>query len=908
MENKLTLGELPAELILDIGYDLSTGHLNSLVRTAKRFNALLSPRLYRLGAEVAGRKSPLIWAVTNNRVSAARRLLEQGADPVSQARAPTTALHMAVKGLRLSILRMILRPGVKTSVLDGTDRTPLQYAAVHPKLGALEIMLDVAPAAYPDENGDWATALEMAVRKKRLRHARLLLETAAKNIERPAQKAPETIMLIPARAGDRAMIELLVQFGWENWGGVGSTGSTPLHAAAEEDDEEIVKMLIEYGSDVNAVDANNATPLHMAARRRRFKIMKVLLEAGADVSLVDVSQDTALHLSSRGAEDSKPGPELLLDSGADIHARNDVGNTALHVAAEAGAHLSIVQLLIERGADIKASANNERTPLFMAADRGSLPIVKLLLTCGAHIDTERSGELCPLAVAAQNGHAHLIQPLVDAGFELNPVGRSPLMLAAENGYAEPMRELIRLGADINHTVSDTVHRSPIDLAIHSDDLEVVRVLLEAGAPINKPGYHGNSILHAAVHADTTTAIVELLIQHRADVHGVEGFNRNALHTAVGSRKRSLIPVLATGGVPIDGPDANGNRPLHLAVEHRGLSCRVVEPLIEAGADVNARGAQGLTALHTAIKKACFKARKLLITAGADVGAEDILGRTPLHVAAARGHKATFELVLDVARQKSIPLTTQSAYGLTVVEEAAAAGNKNILDMLADENLDITGSNPTHNGNHRGMPPLHMATIYDRDATVKHLIGRGADPHVIDVYGRTAMDWAMLHQDNKLISQLHRHNFIYAPLTTEARTTVLKESIVGLARRVLDNVAAVFYRLGKCLQYMDNMPAAATVWSFGLAPVSCDQCDNALPLNGPRYVCSQCPEMDFCVGCYGGDGVVLQATHFECVGHGLLEVDLGEYMLPEQSQEAPDEGVLDQARRAWLEALIEQYSQ
>lgn len=55
MENKLTLGELPAELILDIGYDLSTGHLNSLVRTAKRFNALLSPRLYRLGAEEIGR-------------------------------------------------------------------------------------------------------------------------------------------------------------------------------------------------------------------------------------------------------------------------------------------------------------------------------------------------------------------------------------------------------------------------------------------------------------------------------------------------------------------------------------------------------------------------------------------------------------------------------------------------------------------------------------------------------------------------------------------------------------------------------------------------------------------------------------------------------------------------------------
>jgi hypothetical protein len=132
--------------------------------------------------------------------------------------------------------------------------------------------------------------------------------------------------------------------------------------------------------------------------------------------------------------------------------------------------------------------------------------------------------------------------------------------------------------------------------------------------------------------------------------------------------------------------------------------------------------------------------------------------------------------------------------------------------------------------------------------------------------------------------------------------------VGLARCVLDNVAAVFYKLAKCLQFIDNMPAAATVWSFGLAQVSCDQCDMMLPLNGPRFVCSQCPEMDFCVGCHGDDGSSLRDAHSACLRHGLAEVDLGDYMLPEQRGEAPDEGALYQARGAFLEGLIEQYSQ
>lgn len=908
MENKVTLDELPAELILDIGHQLSMGNLNSLVRTAKRFDTLLSPRLYRLGAEYVGEIVPLIWAVNNNRLSVVRRLLDQGADPASQEGATTTALHRAAKQLRLRALRMLLRPGVQTFVADWNEWTPLQYAAAHTRLGGLEIMLDVAPAAYPDENGDWAAALQTAVQKQHLHHARLLLEAAAKNIERPARKALESTMRIPACKGNRAMIELLVKFGWDNWGASGPTNCTPLHEAAEMDDEVIVKMLIRYGSNVDAVDGNGTTPLHIATGRYRYKIIKVLLEAGADVNIVDRGQNTALHLSSRGSENGKPVTEVLLDSGADIHARNDVGNTALHVAADAPEDLSMVQLLIERGSDVKAANNTGETPLFMAARRGSLPIVNLLLSCGAHIDIEQDGHLSPLTAAADENHTHLIQPLVDAGFELNHVGRSPLMVAADGGHAETMRELIRLGADINHTIDETDPRSPIDLAIGSHNLEAVRVLLEAGAPISKPGYPGESILHSAVRAVATVGIVELLIQHRADVHALEGLNQNALHTAVRSNRRVLIRPLAAGGVPIDAPDANGNRPIHLAVEHRGLSCRSVEPLIAAGANINARGHQGLTALHTAIKKACFRSRKQLIEAGADVSAEDILGRTPLHLGAARGDKATFQLLLDVARRKSVPLTTQSAYGLTVVEEAAAAGNKSIVQMLAGENLDITGSNPSQHGNHRGMPAVHMATIYGHEATVKYLISRGADPHVVDVYGRTAMDWAMLHHSDNLISQLYRHNFIYAPLTAEARTAVLKESIVGLARRVLDNVAAVFYKLAKCLQFIDNMPAAATVWSFGLAQVSCDQCDMALPLNGPRFVCSQCPEMDFCVGCHPDLGFNALNANSACIWHSHVEVDLAEYMLPEQRGEAPDEGTLYQARRTFLEGLIEQYSQ
>lgn len=61
--------------------------------------------------------------------------------------------------------------------------------------------------------------------------------------------------------------------------------------------------------------------------------------------------------------------------------------------------------------------------------------------------------------------------------------------------------------------------------------------------------------------------------------------------------------------------------------------QVVEALIAAGADVNAKDDNGFTALHSAAQSADLEVVELLIQAGADVGAKNFQGDTPLHFAA-----------------------------------------------------------------------------------------------------------------------------------------------------------------------------------------------------------------------------------------------------------------------------------
>lgn len=69
---------------------------------------------------------------------------------------------------------------------------------------------------------------------------------------------------------------------------VSSVGFTPLHEAAVRGEQEIAKLLLEYGADVNALGGQHQiTSLHAAAAGGHFETVKLLLDAGADPGLRD---------------------------------------------------------------------------------------------------------------------------------------------------------------------------------------------------------------------------------------------------------------------------------------------------------------------------------------------------------------------------------------------------------------------------------------------------------------------------------------------------------------------------------------------------------------------------------------------------------------------------------------------
>ena len=106
----------------------------------------------------------------------------------------------------------------------------------------------------------------------------------------------------------------------------------------------------------------------------------------------------------------------------------------------------------------------------------------------------------------------------------------------------------------------------------------------------------------------------------------------------------------------------GKQPLHYAVNYKQSD--VLEPLLKAGANVNAADNTGMTALHVAAmmgRKECL----WLLAHGADLSLQDIFGDRPSHTAALFGQTKA----LGALFKAGDTLTEKNNAGLTPLDLA-----------------------------------------------------------------------------------------------------------------------------------------------------------------------------------------------------------------------------------------------
>ena len=233
--------------------------------------------------------------------------------------------------------------------------------------------------------------------------------------------------------------------------------------------EEIVRILIAAGADLTiSCYPARSSPLQKASIACSEKVVRMLLDAGADVDALDSHGCNALHYAVDGNTAVMP---LLVERGVKLYQECKSGGfepdsgTPFFVAVQ-NEQLGAMRKLVELGVDIDWQDSKGRTALACeAAKKKCTRAFTTLLKMGANTELRTHNGETPLHRAVRNNNCEAVRLLLEHGAKVNArdrKGHTPLMYAARNANLKMVNLLLGHGAD--PTMHDKWHRTALQYA------------------------------------------------------------------------------------------------------------------------------------------------------------------------------------------------------------------------------------------------------------------------------------------------------------------------------------------------------------------------------------------------------------------------------------------------------------
>ncbi|KAI8910189.1 ankyrin repeat-containing domain protein [Gorgonomyces haynaldii] len=365
-----------------------------------------------------------------------------------------------------------------------------------------------------------------------------------------------------------------------------------------------------------------------------------------------------------------------------------------------------------------------QTTFTEAINQSSTFNILALYFAGYPLDQQEQG-IVPMSHAARMGEHRIVQLLLrlGAGDQMNFDQSTALMDTIENGYFDTARTMLQLGHSPNR--ESNLGITPFQIAA-------------------KNGLGG---------------LCYDMIDRHLDIHFRNVQRRTHLHEAArfeDGYHYVTCRILIDAGALIDVPNTWGITPLMLAVRQNNL--KVIQLLIDSGADINFTTAGGLNAFNNrllivAMLKAgvdvnqpsertfpliyCLQKRreslaKLLI----ESGAKDLVSNnsTPLMLMLEHGY---FDLAASFIKKTECMANVMNQCGVTVFGLACKRKQTQICELLVPH-LDFTWKN-VHSRTH-----LHEASRYGMPSICQKLLDGGVDPNQADFQHNTPLHESVRH--------------------------------------------------------------------------------------------------------------------------------------------------------------------
>ncbi len=345
-----------------------------------------------------------------------------------------------------------------------------------------------------------------------------------------------------------------------------------------------------------------------------------------------------------------------------------------------------------------------------------------------------------LVNAAQYGHLDAAESLLAAGVsanarERNDSRRTPLIAACginTTVVISGKKDLVNYDKkEKGHWVRTAQQRQ----------FDMLRLLLDHGADAQGRDEQGCTALMALCELDTCVNV------HCKPSTGAE------LHICSEIDPRPAIELMLEAGAEVNVRDAEGNTALLKiepdAVELGFSKTAVARLLLRHGADINSQNREGETALMRAVRAGSRPLVELLLASGADVNVADLSADTPL-MAAARDRDAT-RIVRGLLRAGA-DIHAEDRDGQTALAIALEEGHSQVANLLQQAGAterhplerelreaaecgdreavrDLINRGATLNVGVRGRTPLVEAVAGGHADIVADLLAAGADPNV-----------------------------------------------------------------------------------------------------------------------------------------------------------------------------------
>jgi len=231
-------------------------------------------------------------------------------------------------------------------------------------------------------------------------------------------------------------------------------------------------------------------------------------------------------------------------------------------------------------------------------------------------------------------------------------------------------------------------------------------------------------------------LAKVLLKDGASLQARDREANTPLSRAARAGHASLVQLYAADGGELDERNLKGSTPLFLAVENNRTA--IVELLLTLGAKPDVPGRSQLTPLAAAAYNGNAKIVDILVSKGADPNTADATGKTPILYAAARG----FQPIVERLLKAGVDINQRYGNNLTVLMWAAGHAN----DVPDDDGVALVEYLVEHGAkvgdlDDRGHDALMIASELGHAGIVRVLLKNGASPQLLDVSGKTAMDFA-----------------------------------------------------------------------------------------------------------------------------------------------------------------------